>query len=251
MGATELLLVRHGESTANVAAARAESAGAEVIDVPHRDPDVGLSGTGLAQARALGAWLRELPAERRPDAVWSSPYRRAAETARTALAAAGLDVPVRLDERLRDRDLGITDALTAAGVQARYPDEARRREWLGKFYHRPLGGESWADVALRVRSVIADLERQDRDRRVLITCHDVVVMLFRYVCEGMDEAQVLRAAREDGVRNAAVTRLVATSGGWRLAGYNLDAHLRTRGVKVTDEPPVPDDEPVAGGPAGA
>ncbi|MFD1505414.1 histidine phosphatase family protein [Georgenia yuyongxinii] len=238
MGATELLLVRHGQSAANVAAAYAESIGAEQIDVPARDADVELSDTGLEQARALGVWLAGLPAAHRPQAVWSSPYRRAADTARTALAESGLDVPLLLDERLRDRDLGITDTLTSAGVRARYPEEAERRRWLGKFYHRPPGGESWADVALRVRSVLADLERQDRADRVLITCHDAVVLLFRYVCEHLGETDVLAIGRDEGVRNAAVTQLVTDGDGWRLAGYNVEEHLAEQGAATTEEPPV-------------
>ncbi len=48
--------------------------------------------------------------------VWSSPYRRAVQTAEIALQASGASLPVRLDERLRDRELGILDLLTWLGV---------------------------------------------------------------------------------------------------------------------------------------
>jgi broad specificity phosphatase PhoE len=245
MGVTEILLVRHGESAANVAASRAEAAGAEIIDVPARDADVELSDAGQDQAAALGSWLRDLPDDRRPDVVWSSPYRRALDTARIALRVADAEIPLRVDERLRDRDLGITDTLTTAGVQARYPGEAERRQWLGKFYHRPPGGESWADVALRVRSFLADLDRQTRHERVLVTCHDVVVLVFRYVCEELDEARILQVGRTEGVRNASVTRLVREGEGWHLADYNLDSHLRKEHAPRTDEPSaVQEDVPV-------
>jgi glucosyl-3-phosphoglycerate phosphatase len=50
VGVRELLLVRHGESEGNVAAAEAHSSGAEEIAVPARDADVGLSDLGRAQA---------------------------------------------------------------------------------------------------------------------------------------------------------------------------------------------------------
>ena len=45
--------------------------------------------------------------------------------------------------------------MTRSGIREQYPEEAQRRDLLGKFYYRPPGGESWADVALRVRSLLA------------------------------------------------------------------------------------------------
>ena len=159
MGVSELLLIRHGESEGNVAAAEAREAGAQQIDVPARDADVDLSPLGRRQARAVGAALGAMSVETRPQALVVSPYLRARETARIACAEAGLSLPTRVDERLRDRELGVLDRLTFDGVSSRFPEEAERRRWQGKFYHRPAGGESWVDVALRLRTWIADLDR--------------------------------------------------------------------------------------------
>lgn len=235
MGVIELLLVRHGESAGNVAAAEAAESGAELIDVPSRDADVSLSDTGAEQAQALGRGLGRLPEGRQPEAVWCSTYVRAQETAQHAIKAAQLDVPLRLDERLRDRELGVLDMLTVAGVEARFPEEAERRRWLGKFYHRPAGGESWADLALRVRSVMVDIDRLQGSQRVLLVCHDAIVMTFRYVCEGLTESQVLGIAHEDPVRNVSLTRLVREpdSPQWKLDAYNDFSHLEERDVDVT------------------
>lgn len=67
-----LLLIRHGESTANVAAAEAEAAGA----------DVPLSPLGRAQAATLAKAVHDHDAS---EADWfSSPYRRALQTAQAA-----------------------------------------------------------------------------------------------------------------------------------------------------------------------
>jgi broad specificity phosphatase PhoE len=152
----ELILARHGESVGNVAAAAAHAAGAEEIVLRHRDPDVPLSLVGLDQAQALGLGFTPLMDDQ-SVAVWSSPYVFAVQTARIAVASSGRDLPIICDERLRDRGLGVLDLLTREGVARRFPLEARRRQWWGKFYHRPPGGESWADVALRLRSFLADL----------------------------------------------------------------------------------------------
>lgn len=237
MGASELLLVRHGESVANVAATAAEEAGVEVIDAPVRDADVPLSETGVTQAQALGGWLADRGPDR-PDVVWCSPYLRAHETARLALESAGIQLPVRVDERLRDRDLGVLDLLTRHGVEARYPHEAARRRWLGKFYYRPPGGESWADLALRLRALMDDLDRLADGRRVLVVCHDAVILAMRYVCEGLSEAEVLQIGHDTTVRNASVTRLVRPTpdATWQVAAYSDVSHLEQRDAPPTEHP---------------
>lgn len=219
----ELLLVRHGQSTGNVARERAEADGAEVVAVEARDADVSLTELGIRQAQALGRRLAD--AKTTPHAVWCSPYRRARQTADTALRASGLALPVRIDERLRDRELGVLDTLTQAGMLARFPEEVQRRRHLGRFYYRAPGGESWADLALRIRSVLADLQRVEADR-VLVVTHDAMVLLFRYVCEGLEEEALLRLAREAGVGNAALTRLRWDGGDrWCVAEFNDRGHL--------------------------
>lgn len=236
---TQLILVRHGQSEGNVAAEAADRDELEEIDVPARDPDVVLSKTGRDQAAAVGRWLAQLPSDEQPEVLWTSPYRRARETAEIALEVGGLDIARRVDERLRDRDMGITDKLTRAGIRAAYPEEAERRDWLGKFYYRPPGGESWADVAMRVRAVLTDLANAERHQRILVTGHDVVLLLFCYVAEAMDEEEVLARARDNALSNAAICRLRQdpdSATGWDVTDYNLRDHLREDAVKVTDEP---------------
>lgn len=234
MTAAKIMLIRHGESVANVAATQAEAAGAEVIDVTARDADVPLSALGEQQAASLRPRLdAELGAERDRALVWSSPYLRAVSTAQLALD----DRTFAIDERLRDRELGILDALTARGVDARLPDEAARRRWLGKFYYRPPGGESWTDVALRLRSFAAELANPDADgRTVLLFTHDAVVSLFLYVLLGWTEEQLTCFLAERVVGNATVTTIVADGPAWRVATFSDDTHLTVAGLPATEHP---------------
>ena len=102
---TEMWLVRHGESVANVAATAAERAGIELITVDQRDADVPLSPTGREQARAFGEWLATNGSGNDPTSVWVSSYDRARETMSIALVEAGIERAVRIDDRLRDREL--------------------------------------------------------------------------------------------------------------------------------------------------
>jgi len=235
-----LFLVRHGESAGNVLRDEAEAAGAEIIDIAQRDVDVGLSDLGREQARALGRWLARQPEAERPTVILSSPYVRAQQTAGEALRAAGRppdDVERRLDERLREREFGVLDRLTKAGILAREPQQAELRAFLGKFYHRPPGGESWADVGLRVRAVVDTIGRELAGERVLISTHQVVVLMFRYVLEAMTEADVLALSNAEPVAHCSVTSYRFDSSVGRCGGMALDSYNVV-------EPLVEEDEPV-------
>ena len=233
-GPTRLVLVRHGESEANVADRDARARGAERLDLDVRDADIDLSDNGRRQADAVGRWLADADRSLRPDLVVSSPYRRAAETARRALV--DLDVPVVEDERLRERDLGAFDGLTGAGIRAAHPDEAARRRKVGKFYYQPPSGESWADVALRVRSFVTDLREVDA-RTVWCFSHQAVIMSFRYVLEGLDEQELLRIDGENRLGNASMTRYARTDGGLELEVFADTEAVDAAAADTTHEHP--------------
>ena len=237
MAVAELVVIRHGESLGNAAAAEAYASGAEVIETGTRDADVELSGTGVEQAQALGRGLKALLADGVPTAVWSSTYVRAQQTAEISLAGAGAALPVRLDERLRDRELGVLDLLTWTGVQNRFPLEAERRRWLGKFYHRPPGGESWADVVLRVRSFLADLAAVPDGTRAVVFVPVAVLLTSPYVCEGLTERQVLDIGTDTPVKNVSITHLDREADGrWRVRLFNDVSHLEESPTPVTEHP---------------
>jgi broad specificity phosphatase PhoE len=234
-GPAVLWLVRHGESLGNVADAEAHASGAGRLELDVRDPDVELSGTGRAQARALGRHLARLPDGERPTVALSSPFARARSTAELAVEA--VDLPVRLDERLRERDFGAFDGMTGAGIREQFPEEARRRQLLGKFYYRPPGGESWADVALRIRSVLFTEGALLDGERALLVAHQAVIMVFRYVLEGLDEPALMDLDAREQIANASLTRYDADpSGRFVLRQFNSVDHLLVEDEDVTEEP---------------
>lgn len=236
----ELWLVRHGESVGNIAATAAEVAGDEMIALDTRDADVPLSDTGAEQARALAAPLRA--AEDRPQIAWLSPYVRAQQTFALSVEDGPPIAQVLTDERLRDRELGILDLLTRRGVMARHPEEAARRAKLGKYYHRPPGGESWADVSLRLRSFLHDALTTDA-RVGLVVAHDAVVMLLVALLTGMDERSLLQFAGTNTVLNASVTRLHREGPQWQLDVFSDVRHLEQLGAEVTAHPGSSDVHP--------
>jgi len=243
-----LWLARHGESAGNVARDAAEAAGLPVIDIADRDMDVPLSPLGQRQAIALGQWLADVDGGP-PTVVLTSPYVRARGTTDLALEAAGLgrdDVHVVVDERLREREFGVLDRLTKLGIQQRYPEQAELLARVGKFYHRPPGGESWCDVILRARNVVDTITRDHRGERVLVVCHQVVVLMFRYLLEDLTEQEILEVDRKEELANCSVGSYVfdpdAGEGGRMIRRlWNHVAPVVEAGERVTAEP----DDPIA------
>ncbi len=245
-----LWVVRHGQSSGNVARDAAEAAGLADITIAERDVDVPLSPLGERQSDALGRWFVELPPDQRPTVLLASPYLRARQTAervRAAIAAGGGDgtaPEMTLDERLREKEFGILDRLTRNGIRAKYPDLAAQRGHVGKFYFRPPGGESWCDVILRLRSFIEMVTREHRRERVLLVAHQVIVNCLRYLLERLDEAAILAIDRLGDVPNCSVTSYEFDPAAGRrgklvLRQASFVLPLEEAGAPVTSEPDKP------------
>jgi broad specificity phosphatase PhoE len=146
-----LYCVRHGESVYN-AQRRIQG-----------QTDVELSPLGLAQSQAVVQALAGLPIE----AVYSSPLRRARQTADLLAAALGLDVLV--DPRLTEIHAGIFQGLDWDQIEARYPEEGRR--WRA---HEPdfaiPGGESRRQLEARALEAFEAI-RSRGHRQAAIVAH--------------------------------------------------------------------------------
>ncbi|RFA06563.1 hypothetical protein B7R54_19205 [Subtercola boreus] len=108
-GASRLVLLRHGQSTAN-----AEGLFTGLLDV-------GLSQTGVAEAHRAAAQLSAAHIE--PNTVFASELRRATITAQTVVDDLRL-WPARVlrDWRLDERNYGSLTGLSKAEVRAEYGD---------------------------------------------------------------------------------------------------------------------------------
>lgn len=239
-----LWLVRHGQSAGNVARDDAMAGGLLRIPLDIRDVDVPLSPLGEEQARALGQWFANGEGGGIPDVLLTSPYFRARETARLFRAAGGTasGEAICADERLREKEFGILDGLTVAGIHAHEPQQAEFRQLLGKFYHRPPGGESWCDVIFRLRALLDTVSLHYGGRRVMIIAHQVVVLCLRYILENLSEAEILAIDRAGDVANCSITQYDfdpqgGKDGGLKLVRYNVTAPLEAGGMtRVTHAP---------------
>ena len=239
-----LWLVRHGQSQGNVARDAAHEAGHSIIDLDVRDVDVPLSELGHQQAEAAGRWFASLPDDERPEILLASPYIRARQTAEAICAAGGLAggaKPTILDERLREREFGVFDGLTTKGIRELYPTEAEHRVKMGKFYHRPPGGESWADVILRLRSALNTINLQYAGKNVLIVCHQVVVLCIRYILEELTEADILAIDKQADILNCGICAFDFEPNHLslcvpKLVLWNHGAPMEQQGTPKTAEP---------------
>jgi probable phosphoglycerate mutase len=222
----EVFAVRHGESTANALFAEAARTGSADLPLTGRDADVPLSEEGLRQAGALGGWLAGLAPGHRPDLAVCSTYLRARQTwavmAEVAAERGQPALPLLADERLRDREMGVFELHPPRAIAARAPEESARRARVGEWHYRPPGGESLADVALRVRDFLDRLDAVAGGRRVLLVAHDAVVVALRYAVEGVG------APVPDGltpVPNASVSSWTGDGTRLRLTGFGGTGHL--------------------------
>ena len=135
-------LVRHGRTALN---AQGRFQGG--LDEP-------LDEVGLLQARAIGRKLNQHLSGIGQSKIQlqCSPLKRAVMTMGIVAEVLGRrSDEVELDGRLAEMGFGDWEGLTSAEVKARYPQERRRRK-ADRWNYRPRDGESYSDLADRVRS---------------------------------------------------------------------------------------------------
>lgn len=154
-----LYVVRHGETWANV---------------EHRylgSLDPGLTERGKQQAQALEA---QLPSH--IDAIIVSPRLRAQQTA--DILNRGLHLQLQTMDCFGERDVGVFEGLTQAEAKDLHPhlwSQNITRQWdIG-----PTGGESIADVVMRVREGLLGLAETLPSKNVVLVAHGFIAKIIR------------------------------------------------------------------------
>ena len=177
-----LYVARHGQTEANVARRYPG----------HRETP--LTEIGREQARTMGRALRrELGAHPTLKFV-ASPLGRAQATMR--LIRVELDLPpdgFASDARLLDIDHGDWTGLTNDEVRARFPENFAQHT-SGKWDVRMRGGESYADLAARVRSFLDDLASD-----AVTVSHGATSQMLRGLACGMETAKIVELPETQGV----------------------------------------------------
>jgi broad specificity phosphatase PhoE len=192
---TTILLARHGETDWN-RAGRFQG---------HADPP--LNETGRAQA---GELARALQAEELA-AVYSSPLRRALETAEIVAGSHGVEaIPVA---GLREVDVGSWSGLTRAEVEERFPEQFSRWLAYGQGWD---DGETFEEMGRRAVAALLELAVAHEGERVLAVTHGGPIRAAFAFADGTTHADARRLGPALG--NVFLAEFVAEGGVLRRPG---------------------------------
>ncbi len=148
----ELILVRHGETTGNL---RPTALG--TTDLP-------LTERGKRQSTTLA----RLFALEKPEVIYTSPLKRATETAEAIAKPHHMMVETILD--LEERNFGIWENLSVEEIKATYPEEYATWQQDLAEYVIPQG-ESAAELYKRTSRFVDDVIRRNAGGKIIIVSH--------------------------------------------------------------------------------
>ncbi len=175
----DLVLLRHGQSEANVAQRHLSESDIPLAFLERHDSFQRLSLKGVEQAEQAGNWLRNHGFETF-DRYYVSPHIRARETA----SHLHLKGNWLIDDLWRERDWGEYGAVpTREHQRLRYPDSTTIRD-QNFWYWKPTGGESLATgVRFRVKSILDNLKKLRDANSAIGVCHGEIMSVFQFVLE--------------------------------------------------------------------
>lgn len=194
----ELYAARHGETISN---AEKRLAGREV--------DSPLTEKGIEQAKQLGETLKNLHF----DAVYSSPLKRAVDTAGIALGSPlGHQYKIKLDPRLAEIGLGVMSGMTYDNASINFPESGMLFLTDPVLYRPPSGGELLNDMIHRIRSFIDDMIDKNHTN-VFIQTHGYALRVL-YACT-IDQS-ISTIAKSPIYSNCALVHYTYNNGEWKL-----------------------------------
>jgi len=166
-GATHLYLVRHAQSMSNTGEAN-------IYDDPP------LTEVGIEQARRLAKRL----SYQSITAIYSSPLKRALQTAQ--IVAEALSLSVQVDEGLREVIMGspTTDVRSLIGPEAL---EAARRIAKTLRWDAFPGSEGSRSARKRVRTAIDAIARRHPRGRIVLVTHAGVIQTYVSIVLGINK----------------------------------------------------------------
>jgi len=203
---TELVLVRHGQTDANVAM-RIQG---------HKDTP--LNTVGLDQADRVGDALAQIAQARHFNGVYCSDLTRTRQTLDPFIAQNGL--PVSYIKQLRERDFGWFEDQTYDQVAQSHPERAEKFGQREPEYDCH-GGESLVVFQQRVVAVMTDIAARHPNQHVLVVTHGGVLDCVQRWARDL----ALHTARDFEIPNTSVNRVIVSDGQCQIESWADIAHL--------------------------
>ncbi len=197
-----LVVLRHGETVWNV----------ERRIQGHQNSE--LTERGRQEVQLLGQRLGAATFA----ALYCSDLRRAVESMRPLARAVGL-TPL-LDQRLRERNLGVLEGLTAAESLQHQPEVWGRFKTNDPDFTIP-GGESPRALHARVREVVFEIAERHSGEQVAVMGHGGILNHVFRICAGLS----LSAPRTFSTLNASVNVIEYAEGHFQLRTWGDTSHL--------------------------
>ena len=185
MKETEIILIRHGETEWN----------SQQRMQGHSNSD--LSSVGQAQIQALGQWMKNVPF----DHIYSSDSLRAKQTAEAITQFSGHEL--KIDLRLREKNLGVFEGLTSDEASERHPEVFRLFKTAGSKYVIDEG-ESTQQLQDRALEIVDEIRIKHPKDRVLLVTHGGFIRVVMKHSLGLS----LETPTRFLIRNTGVFRLV-------------------------------------------
>ncbi|MCQ2427001.1 MAG: histidine phosphatase family protein [Clostridia bacterium] len=197
---TEIYLIRHGESESNK------------IDTFAGMTDFALSEKGRVQVAKTAERLKNYGIQ----AIYSSPLKRAHETAEALSEATGL--PVTDVFELHEVCCGVWEGLPFSEVEKRYPEDLYNwTNCLGDF--RPTGGESKNEVRARMKAAMTKIAEENDGKIIAVASHASAIRGFVSEILGLEYGELPYQS------NAAFCHLFYENGKFTVEKYNINDHL--------------------------
>jgi probable phosphoglycerate mutase len=185
MKETEIILIRHGETEWN----------SQQRMQGHSNSD--LSSVGQAQIQALGEWMKNVPF----DHIYSSDSLRAKQTAEAITQFSGHEL--KIDLRLREKNLGVFEGLTSEEARERHPEVFRLFKTAGSKYVIDEG-ESTQQLQDRALEIVDEIRIKHPEEHVLLVTHGGFIRVVMKHSLGLS----LETPTRFLIRNTGVFRLV-------------------------------------------
>jgi 2,3-bisphosphoglycerate-dependent phosphoglycerate mutase len=205
---THLVLIRHGESRAQVGGFASG-----------HDTCTGLSDLGRLQAAALRDRLARTHELSVVDAVYTSLLTRAQETAAIVGSSLGGGTP-HAECDWCEIHAGEAEGLTYQEIRDRFPADGGSEDALDR--HIP-GGETWAECYERVGRRLRRTANDHPGQRVVVVGHGGTIGASFVALGGVELRHSMALIHE--ARNTSLTEWRWTGTAWRLVRYNDAAHL--------------------------